>query len=662
MPADVPAPASRTVSPDSSATRGRIVAWVVAVLVPVACAAAWVVGGVHGARLLPRGDEPHYLVSAASWARDHDFDVRDDYAREAREHRFAGDVTPHATRLASGWFPFHMVGLSVWVARPLEWGGVLGARASLLAFAALLAATVFRWLSAHASATTAAWLTVAATVSLPVVFGATQLYPDLPGGAVAAALAVWWLVRDERAWTVAESAAFAMLAGALPWLHVKFLGTTAVLGGAVLSRAWRVSRRSVPLVALLLVAGTVSLMAFHARIYGSVIGHRTVRELTTSAGRAIEIFLGLHADQSQGLFVQQPLWLLAVPALVVWLRGEPARAAWWCLLYGSLIAPNSLEIARYGTAGPVGRFGWAASFLWVVPLGLALRRSPERWRRWAAPLAVAAVAYQTLLASRWMADPARLYPVLDRGLAGRDSLFPPALAAWLRSFYDWTFRGFLLDRPNLLAVVAITIAVAWGLRSPARARFGRTWMAGALASVAAITMLVPARPGAGASSPASEPASRVAPAFAPRRYEAEALPSLVGRRADVPDPGASGGAARSSRPEAPARVVTFGPYDELPAGDYRVTLAIRQLGRAPGPFVGTLDVIAERGRKLLAARAVATDELAPDAGYVLVTTGFGSRGPLADVELRFVAESGAQVWLDYLDLAAVGASGGGPGT
>lgn len=649
-------------SPDAAAARGRTVAWLVAVLVPVVCAAAWMAGGVHGGRLRPRGDEPHYLVTAASWARDHDFDVRDDYAREAREHRFAGDVTPHATRLASGWFPFHMVGLSVWIALPLEWGGVLGARASLLAFAALLAATVFRWLSAHAGATTAAWLTVAVTVSLPVVFGATQLYPDLPGGAVAAALAVWWLVRDERAWTVAESAGFAVLAGALPWLHVKFLGTTAVLGGAVLSRAWRVSRRSVPLVALLLVAGTVSLMAFHARIYGSVVGHRTVRELTTSPSRAIEIFLGLHADQSQGLFVQQPLWLLAVPALAAWLRREPARAAWWCLLYGSLVAPNSLEIARYGTAGPVGRFGWAASFLWAVPLGLALRRSAERWRRWAAPLAAAALAYQALLASSWMADPAPLYPVLDQGLAGRDSLFPSALAPWLPSFYDWTFRGFWLDRPNLLALAAIAIAAAWGLLSPMRARDARAWMAGALASVAAIAVLVPARPGAGASGDASESALRVAPTFAPRRYEAEALPSLVGRRADVPDPGASGGAARSSRPEAPARVVTFGPYDDLPAGDYRVTLAIRQLGHAPGPFVGTLDVVAERGRRLLAARTVATDELAPDGAYVLVTTGFGSRGPLADVELRFVAEPGAQVWLDYLELAPAGASGAEPGT
>jgi hypothetical protein len=211
----------------------------------------------------------------------------------------------------------------------------------------------------------------------------------------------------------------------------------------------------------LILIGPIALLVFNIEAYGNPYGARGTAELTTSGLRALLIFLGLHFDQSQGMFLQQPLLVAGVAAFVPFVRARPRLALFWLAAYASLMVPNSLELARFGTAGPDGRFGWSAEWLWVIPIGVLAGTGRARFERWIKPLVAAAVAYQVALALRWVPDPMSLFPRLQEQLALRDSLFPVWMRAVMPSYYLWDFRSYLTYGPNV-AAIAIAVAIMVG--------------------------------------------------------------------------------------------------------------------------------------------------------------------------------------------------------
>jgi hypothetical protein len=336
-------------------------------------------------------------------------------------------------------------------------------------FTGLMGFAFARWLTSIAGFRIASWTVVGAMVSLPVLFGSTQLYPDLPAGVVVAALACWLLAQVREPQAARGWALFWLAAGLLPWLHIKFAGTTVVLAAAGTASVWWMKRRgddrparmaeaTMPLVAV----GVVLLAAWHLTIAGSVLGfRRTSTELTDSPGRALMIFLGLHLDQSQGMFFAQPLFLAGVASLVPFVRASPWVASFWTALYMSLIVPNSMELARYGLGGPAGRFGWSAMWLWLVPIGLVLAKYKSRAGPVVKTLAIAGCVYQAVLAFRWIPEPGVLWTNVDDPGA---SIFPRAMTAWLPSFATWDFVSYLHNPVNQLAmavVLALVITGAW---------------------------------------------------------------------------------------------------------------------------------------------------------------------------------------------------------
>ena len=134
--------------------------------------------------------------------------------------------------------------------------------------------------------------------------------------------------------------------------------------------------------------------------------------------------------------------------------------------------PDALELARYGGGAPAGRFGWSAAWLWIVPIGFVVgettppvaRSAAGRLGRMVKPIVVACLAYQALLAIRWLRDPHVLFPVLEENVAARDSLFPVAVRAWLPSFYFWDFHSYWIYRPNLIAYAVIGAILMGGAR------------------------------------------------------------------------------------------------------------------------------------------------------------------------------------------------------
>jgi hypothetical protein len=433
-------------------------------------------------RLVPVvGDEPHYLIMADSVARDLDLDLRNNYEGDFQTGAIVGRVTPHARDVDGRWWPFHTPGLGVLLAVPLLLGGSVASRAALAVFAGLLPFVLVRWFARVMKRQSAAWLAIATCLSVPILFGSSLIFPDLPAGIVTLALFIWIARRANQEAPPGGTtgwAAYWLTSGLLPWLNLKFAPTTIVLalGGAAV--AWRIHRShgaaaaartwtSAPLIAI----GPVTLLAFHYWAYGRALGAREGAELTSSGFRAGLIFLGLHFDQSQGMFLQQPLLLLGVAALVPFIRTRPWMAVFWLMTYLSLIVPNTLELARFGMAGPDGRFGWSAEWLWMIPVGFLVGSARSTFERWIKPLAVAALAYQASLAVRWIASPMLLFPRLEEQLSLRDSLFPAWLRAVVPSYYLWDFRSYLTYPPNVVAMVgtlALMTAGAILLRADSR--------------------------------------------------------------------------------------------------------------------------------------------------------------------------------------------------
>ena len=420
-------------------------------------------------RVLPiTGDEPHYLVMADGLIQDRTFELRNAYAREGKTQRIYGSrlPAPHVVIVNHRWGPYHAPGLPVVLAMPFAIGRELGARLALCLIAGLLPLWSFKWLRGRVPTPAAAWLAIGLAVGVPISFGASQIYPDLPAGIVATALMLWLLDAGREGTTRRQWAAFWLITGLLPWLNLKFLATTFALTVAVVGVLWGRERRTELRAALstcaLVAIGPAALAAFHVWAFETSLGPRGAAELTTSFGRAAMMFLGLHLDQGQGMFWQQPLLLAGVATLVPFAQRHRRVALVWLLVYGSLIVPNSLELARYGGGGPAGRFGWSAAWLWIVPLSYALQDGPERWRRLVKPVVIACLVYQALLAVRWLGAPDVLFPRLEENLAARNSLFPVAFRAWLPSFYFWDFSSYWTYPPNLASYAALGLLLLGG--------------------------------------------------------------------------------------------------------------------------------------------------------------------------------------------------------
>jgi hypothetical protein len=449
-----------------SPTGSRIQTLII-VAIPLALGVAAYFGSIS--RLPITGDEPHYLIMAESIATDFDLDLRNNYEDEARRPRIYGAMVPHVGKTDRGWMPFHAPGLPVLIALPSGLAGIPGARFAMIALAGALPWSVFRWLSGEMPVVTAVWLTLGVTIALPLCVGAQQIYPDLPAGAFALGLALWLLRRPRERTTQGAWAGWWLASGLLPWLNLKFMAATAVLAVGGAAMAYRTDEaqrgqtaRSAAATSLLVAVGPAAIVALNMWIAGRPFGFRAADELSTSFDRALVTFLGLHFDQSQGLFVQQPMMLAGLAASVPFARLRPRAALFWVALYASLIVPNAFEIAQFGGGGPAGRFGWSATWGWTIPLGLVVAHYHDRLRQYVKPVVVTSGAYQVALALRWVANPFALFSRVDPRLSARDSLFPVAARPWLPSFYFHDLSQHLRYPPDIAAVVLALVLMASG--------------------------------------------------------------------------------------------------------------------------------------------------------------------------------------------------------
>lgn len=405
------------------------------------------------------GDEPHYLMIADAVVRDRSVQVKTAYDRDALTHRVYGpiDWQAHAQRTANGTFSVHSIGLPLLVAPLFGRFGVAGARVTVAAVTGLIPFILFgiartsmrlkRWESV--------WLAACSSVCLPFLAASGQIYPDLVTGVLILGLLYILLLlsaRDVSAWVLVTAG---VMLAALPWLHSKNLLPAGVL---TCTLAVSVVRRHGALSAIrllcfvapfLLSAGLLAAYNSYAftRATGPFAG---VSAVGATWQQAATIFLGLHFDQAQGIFLQQPFFLLGLPGLaVLWHR---CRFLTLGLLatYLAAIVPNSMHTCWYGCFSFSGRFMWSVAALWFVPLGFMYADLTRGGRRVVGLLAAVAVSWQLWLMTRWVGAPTVLYTSqVPASLLNRNSLATDSWRRVLPSFYN--FNDFWTYPPNVAA-------------------------------------------------------------------------------------------------------------------------------------------------------------------------------------------------------------------
>ena len=416
-----------------------------------------------------------------------------------------------------------------------------------------------------------------------------------------------------------------LVAGFLCWLHVKYYAPSVVLAAI---GAWQLRRdptRFRPAThaffGALFLTGPALFAAFSVPAFGDVLGGRGGAELNRDISRGFELALGLHLDQVNGLFVQQPLLLPGLVALGWMIRRRHPLTVPWLVLYASLIVPNALQRIPYGgAAAPAGRFAWSAMWLWLVPLGIAGR---EALHRETLPRAAwigvfAAVAYQAALAVWWLPEPQRLFNGLYPPGMWQPSLFAPSVMLSLPKLGSHADVSYL---PNVIWTLGALALLVAGLLYRSKLRH--------LPVVAAAVLGVLVLP----VDDVLERSRTV-----PRRFEAEHLPFYCTVRSQA---GASNG--RVCRQNSERRFAVTGPFISLDPGAYEVVAAI---GGYEGPAAnGVLQVVAGRAHYFIARRNFRLPE---SLGESLVTLPFHVERTLHDVEFRL--RGAPDLDIDYLEL------------
>jgi hypothetical protein len=338
------------------------------------------------------GDEPHYLLMAQSLWRDGDLELRDNKMRGEMEEYVPGDVAIHwgAPRADGRPFPAHSVGLPAMLAPVYALGGRRACVLFLAALGSLLAlvARALAWRATHDEG--AALLAWVATLGPPAAFYSFHVYTELPSALAlgGAALLLW---RSSR--SVPGAVAAALLASALPWLHMKLIPAAAALGIIAVLRLEGRPRVAFVSIAALAAAGYLG-------FFYSVFEKPTPLAVYGGVPRGLKGFplrasFGLWIDRSYGLLPYAPVFLLSLAAVPLVVR-RSWRELWpGALVAAAVLGPVVTWRMWWGGQCPPGRF-----LLPLVPLLavlLAVRASrdagpPRGLLRWRAALVAAGYA------------------------------------------------------------------------------------------------------------------------------------------------------------------------------------------------------------------------------------------------------------------------------
>lgn len=377
----------------------RAAPWLAAAITLVAGATvAWCVNP-----RVPGGDEPHYLMITQSLLHEGDLDLQDNFDRKEYQAYYPGtlpNVDLRRRGVRGEAYSIHAPGTSALVLPGFAIAGYTGARVTLILFAALAGALIWRaaWLETRDAA--AAWFSWAAIAgSVTFLLQSVMVFPDLPG-ALATAAAAWAFIRlgQTPALPMPALVAVSSSLAALPWLHTRFAVLAAALGLAIGVRLWRDTaatprERRVRLAAFFLVPclSAAAWFGFFYALYGTFSPTAPYTGDDQSSLRYIPgALVALLFDGQFGLLAYTPVLAVAILGA----RGDARTLLAVAFLY--LAAVVTYWMWWGGVPATPARFATAALPLAAVPLAVGFTRANPTFRAvlwiWLAlSLAVAAV-------------------------------------------------------------------------------------------------------------------------------------------------------------------------------------------------------------------------------------------------------------------------------
>lgn len=290
----------------------------------------------YGARVT--ADEPQYLLTALSLAEDRSLDISDEIAARRFEPFHEVQIDRQTEPLPDGSeISPHDPGLPALLAVPMELGGWRAAKGALALVNGLLAAVmlwvaVVRFRAGLGIATAIVGLFAA---SAPLAVYGNQVYPEIVA-ALFLALAIAGLTGESGG---TRSSLVTACVVALPWLSVKYVpvaAAVALVEGLRLLRARRLADLGW-FAGALGVAGLVFAL-LHLDWYGGLTPYATGDHFVDTGefsvvgtnadplGRSRRL-VGLLVDDTFGLAVWQPLYLLGVPAVAALIGARPQGRA-----------------------------------------------------------------------------------------------------------------------------------------------------------------------------------------------------------------------------------------------------------------------------------------------------------------------------------------------
>lgn len=315
-----------------------------------------------------RGDEPHYLVISYSLWKDRDLDLTNNYEnRDWYQFHKSRDLDPHVGKGREGqMYPLHGLGLSLFILPFYILLGVLGVRISLGFCTALLISNIFLFsFEVTKNKNGSLWITCLLGISAPLITHSVLIFPEIMAG-----LIILWIVRKIYLFSnlkprISHSLLVGICLGLLPWLHVKYLIVVFVLTLFIFYYFYRqrVKREIYVYLIIPLLIFSFSLMNYFYHFYKSILpnaAYQSIEHPTLFSGNPMVGILGSFFDQERGLFINAPIYILAIwGAVFLWKRERELT-----LLLGSIIIPYFILISSFRD----WMGGWSPASRYLVPL------------------------------------------------------------------------------------------------------------------------------------------------------------------------------------------------------------------------------------------------------------------------------------------------------
>lgn len=411
------------------------------------------------------GDEPFYLMTAYSMLHDHDIDETNNFAnhdwlRFYPEYPLPKDwqgwpgispnLPPHASQTyRQGLYSKHGLGIPALIVVPFALDGRTAVVLLYNLMAAGVAANIYLLARTVAARRRTLLLTAILMASVPLFPYAFLIFPEMPAALMLTYAVRRLLVTRNAPW---QWALVGLCAGYLPWLHARFVPIVAGLAVIFLWRHLRTARWQslyaiIPAGAFLLLFETYSLVFYHF----PVPNREDHAGFSTVAG-TLNGFVGSLLDAQWGLLIVTPLYLLAVAALMLFVKAHRQDGVTLVLVLVPYAVIISAYIVWWGEWGPAARYWTAALPMLALPLAWWWEHAAQTRPRGAAILLSVVSVWGLIWTVGWLRQPQWLYNQPD----GNNNL----LTHWLGGFGPRLAS--LLPAYELYAASPVSTRVLWG--------------------------------------------------------------------------------------------------------------------------------------------------------------------------------------------------------